>query len=393
VYFRKDISGNIWLTGNSFSSSLRNEVFTNGKLIGIDNNQNTVIDITSVIGSQNSSVNGFTIDNNNVKWFVAYGYNSVINPDSIKVDGNIYVMKLENDEWTKYVRGYRTGLINDYNSIAVDNINNALWFGDDYYGLYKFDGNDWTNYNTANSGLPVDYINDIAVDENGVKWVLAEGSLIISYNDAGWTVYDSTFTNLNLEFNKILGIDKFGNKWILSEYNGVVVFNENGVNLGTYTVSGNVSYDSDPSMIGWGNMTVNLYKEGNLTYTGVTDEDGNYNLNDVENGTYTIEYVNQRLWGGSDPLDALIVLKYYLRSYNFKYNLTFKAADVNNDKFVNPVDALYINRRYTGLINNFKIEDWLNNNSNYNIVIDGMDAQHSIMFISSGDLNGTNAYE
>jgi ligand-binding sensor domain-containing protein len=38
-------------------------------------------------------------------------------------------------------------------------------------GLAKFDGVNWTVYNTSNSGLPDNYVNAIAIDGQGNKWI------------------------------------------------------------------------------------------------------------------------------------------------------------------------------------------------------------------------------
>jgi ligand-binding sensor domain-containing protein len=38
-------------------------------------------------------------------------------------------------------------------------------------GLAKFDGVNWTVYNTSNSGLPDNYVYAIAIDGQGNKWI------------------------------------------------------------------------------------------------------------------------------------------------------------------------------------------------------------------------------
>ncbi len=38
-------------------------------------------------------------------------------------------------------------------------------------GLAKFDGVNWTVYNTSNSGLPSNYVRAIAIDGQGNKWI------------------------------------------------------------------------------------------------------------------------------------------------------------------------------------------------------------------------------
>lgn len=383
----KDKLGKIWITGDNFSSALRNEIFTKAQFIGLDDDQNSIFDLSSVTGYMNSTVKAFTVDNNNNKWFITYGYNPVINADTIKIDGNIYALKYDGNSWTNYKIGYRTGLYCDYNSIVADNDNN-IWVGNDYTGLVKFDGISPLSFNANNSGLPSDYVNDVAVDKQNVKWVLLEGSLIAKYDDAVWTVYDNNYTNLDVEFNKILKIDKYGNKWILSKSNGIVVFNENGVNLGTNTISGTLNYDADPNLNPMPNIEVSLVNEEEVVVDRtMTDESGHYTFSEVQNGTYKVQPAMNKEWAGSDPTDAFIILKYSVRKHSFKYNLTKLAADVNNDKLINATDALIIQKRYIGLTEFFSIPDWLNNNTS--VVVDGLDVVHDIMYVAAGDVNGS----
>jgi ligand-binding sensor domain-containing protein len=55
-------------------------------------------------------------------------------------------------------------------SIAIDAQGNK-WIGTLTKGLAKFDGVNWTVYNTSNSGLPYDYVHAIAIDKKGNKWI------------------------------------------------------------------------------------------------------------------------------------------------------------------------------------------------------------------------------
>jgi streptogramin lyase len=54
-------------------------------------------------------------------------------------------------------------------SIAIDGSGNK-WFGTFGSGVSKFDGTNWTTYNTFNSGLPGDYVFAIGIDGSGNKW-------------------------------------------------------------------------------------------------------------------------------------------------------------------------------------------------------------------------------
>jgi hypothetical protein len=48
-----------------------------------------------------------------------------------------------------------------------------------------FDGVRWTVYNTLNSGLPDNFINAIAIDKQGNKWIGTDGGGLAVYREGG----------------------------------------------------------------------------------------------------------------------------------------------------------------------------------------------------------------
>ncbi len=53
-------------------------------------------------------------------------------------------------------------------SIAIDDRTN-MWIGT-WMGLAKFDGENWTVYDTSNSGLADKYVLAIGIDRKRIKW-------------------------------------------------------------------------------------------------------------------------------------------------------------------------------------------------------------------------------
>ena len=106
-------------------------------------------------------------------------------------------------------------------SIAIDRDGNR-WIGTNA-GLVLFDGIDWTIYNMDNSGLPSDNINTIEIDENGEKWIGTENGLA-KFDGIDWTVYD--ISEPGKRFNRIMSmaIDGNSNKWIGTYCEGLVQF-------------------------------------------------------------------------------------------------------------------------------------------------------------------------
>jgi ligand-binding sensor domain-containing protein len=115
-------------------------------------------------------------------------------------------------------------------SIAIDK-EGILWIGTSGGGLVKFNGNDWTVYNSSNSGLLYDKVNTVAVDINGNIWAGSEKGLS-KFDGTNWTtntVKNSGLCDSNITF---IAIDKNGNKWIGTNSGAVAVYREGGVILG-----------------------------------------------------------------------------------------------------------------------------------------------------------------
>jgi ligand-binding sensor domain-containing protein len=70
-------------------------------------------------------------------------------------------------------------------------------------GLAKFDGVNWTVYNTLNSGLPNNWVYAIAIDGQGNKWIGTLGGGLAKFDGVNWTVYNTE--NYGLPFNWVNG--------------------------------------------------------------------------------------------------------------------------------------------------------------------------------------------
>ena len=93
-------------------------------------------------------------------------------------------------------------------------------------------------------------------------------------------------------------------------------------------------------------------------------------------------------WAGCNPVDALMVNRYYVGLIkSFGDALMKLAADVNNDGKINPIDALTINRRYVGLIKKFSIPDWLFESPT--VIVTDSSVLQKIKAICAGDVNGS----
>jgi hypothetical protein len=136
------------------------------------------------------------------------------------------------------------------------------------------------------------------------------------------------------------------------------------------------------------NTKMFLYTSENIKKDStITDLKGYYNFDSLYPGEYRVNPEIKYKWDGVNPTDALMTNKFYLYNYIFKNELIRKSADVNGDLFVKPDDALLINKRYTGFIDSFKVDDWLYNSDV--ITMKGENVLFNIRAICAGDVNAS----
>jgi len=114
-----------------------------------------------------------------------------INDLEITTDGNLIVSSVQgvfqyqNETWT---------IIADFpasipNQIALDT-ENGIWVSTSTSGLYYYDGNAWTTYTSANSGLTSDFLNSVSVDRNDGVWVVTENQNLEHFDGTSWEIFN-----------------------------------------------------------------------------------------------------------------------------------------------------------------------------------------------------------
>lgn len=97
---------------------------------------------------------------------------------------------------------------------------------------------------------------------------------------------------------------------------------------------------------------------GNVVATTITGISGQYVFSDVTPGSYTIKGSTSIVPGGFNSTDALIVAKHFV-NINPLSGIYLKSANVDQLVNVNMLDALYIQRRFSGIIQTFPNGDWV----------------------------------
>ncbi len=116
------------------------------------------------------------------------------------------------------VYAVEVGLASNYiNAIAIDEEGNK-WFGTGnklfgtHGGVSKFDGANWTTYNTSTSGLAHNYVNAIAIDEEGNKWFGTQGG-VSKFDGTNWTTYNISNSGLASNSVRCIAISNTDVKW------------------------------------------------------------------------------------------------------------------------------------------------------------------------------------
>lgn len=129
----------------------------------------------------------------------------------------------------------------------------------------------WTQYTTANSEIPSNQVNDLAIDKNGVIW-LTTNKGIAAFDGKNWVVYNKKNSGLVEEDVLNISIDNKNNKWFGTYFYGIICFSG-------HTVKGRLTDEQ-------GNALEN--KEVQVGNTVVTTDGNGYYRADVAAATNVV---------------------------------------------------------------------------------------------------------
>lgn len=195
-------------------------------------------------------------------------------------DIGLLKMNKNDGSFTLYDKTY--GLPSNNVSVIAINKNGDVWFGlsnvfsGEGYGLVKFDGKNFTLYNSSNSKLPMNCVSALCFDMQGNLWIACSFELahtyLVKYDGKDWTIYDSQNSPLPQDrVIKSLAIDK-SKLWI-------------GSNSGLFSFDGNswLEYSTPVKIINsvfvnsknnkWIGMFYGIAKYDNSTWTILSEKD------------------------------------------------------------------------------------------------------------------------
>jgi len=149
--------------------------------------------------------------------------------------------------WKNYSSENSPLLSDNVGRLAVDK-ENKLWgsysgFGGFGQGAFSYDGANWLQFDTSNSGLPNNDVRAISVDPAGNIWFACYNAGVVKFDGANWTVYNTSNSGIaGNGINKIV-FDKHNNIWFGSYFNGVSKFD--GSTWTTYNSNNSPFYSAN----------------------------------------------------------------------------------------------------------------------------------------------------
>lgn len=257
VSLAKDKENNIWL-GSKYNGICR-----------FSENGVRVFNINNSGIQRNEFCTSIIVDDNNNKWIGSLLYLNKFNDKiweswtsplsqmystiwlitSMKFDeDSILWLGGEAGDWSfaKFAEN-EMQVLYDFGSVRgveIDKDNNK-WLATDH-GLVKYDGENFTTFNSENSILPYDDLMDIKKDEEDNLWIVG-GNYLIKYDGAEFVIYSAPLTKGNNWLTCIEIDDEY--IWLGTRRDGLIRYKDNifkQMNLTTSSLlSNNISYCSD----------------------------------------------------------------------------------------------------------------------------------------------------
>jgi len=272
-----------------------------------------------------------------------------------------------------------SGLLNN-NVTSVDFDSHGNVWVSTGAGLAKYDGANWTTYNATNSPLTCDNLSSLAIDKTDniymgtvqtTSYPTISAIGLVKFDGKNWSIFNSTNSGLNdityrsvlnsiyyysLEDINDLAIDSTGKIWIASD-GGVSVYDKDGIPTPVELLSFTGTQQNNSATLKWSTATE-------------TNNNGFYIQRSYNNGNWE-EVVFIKGAGTSTQLHYYIFTDKNL--LNGKYNYRLKQVDLNGTtSYSNQVELIISGRMDYALYQNYPNPFNPATTINYSIAKDGI---------------------
>lgn len=181
----------------------------------------------------------------------------------------IFNSSAQNPDWLVYTDGNTITCFGDDGT--------SLWIGSEG-GLVKMNKSTGTTfrYNRVTSGMPDNWVKDIALDAEGNKWIATNSGGLVKFDGSNWTVFNTTNSGIAQDALRCVAIDNSGKIWVGSKSNGISVYDGSSWTtydeLNTPLLSDHIfeiTFDQDN--VAWiGTGMEGMYKFDGTTWTNYT---------------------------------------------------------------------------------------------------------------------------
>jgi ligand-binding sensor domain-containing protein len=257
----------------------------------------------------------------------------------------------------EYYKRYYTGLVsNIISKVEVDNLGNK-WFAcsnvstnNELTGICKFDGTNWTVYDSSNSPVPHEDLKYFHVDNSEVLWVGTREKGLLKLDGNAWTIYDTLNSSIPTNRIKTIASDSEGNIWfagnvtpvkdILVKYDGLIwtTFDPDTNQIPFFYIRDILIDDNNTK---WLYTTSQLIKYNDTTFnfyypqfSGILmrhvggmdiDTEGNLYFANIDTGVVIFDKnENWSVFNISDTADFNMTFGIYIDDENIKWLLTYK---------------------------------------------------------------------
>lgn len=195
-----DSSGTIWVGSGDANKTL---------LLRYKNGIWNEIDCQG-LGKQ-SNISSIVVDSHNRKWFISDAGLSMYNDTTL----------------TTYNHTNSTLPQTSFTQLEIDADGN-FWIGTLGYGIYKFDGIYFTNYNSQNTILPLqDFYTGIVFDKFKNIWISTQVNGVYRFNGNEWNNFNAANSGISTNMIRAIAIDKNNRKIFGTIDKGVIIFDDN----------------------------------------------------------------------------------------------------------------------------------------------------------------------
>lgn len=257
--------------------------------------------------------------------------NVSVQPAAVDTDavGNIWVAgygvsKFDGTNWTEYHTG-NSGIVgNNATDVEVDAAG-TIWVGTTS-GLSKLSGTTWTNYTSSNSPLPTSQVRKVKSDGAGGVWVGTVFGLGHLDNLGTWTIYTTSNTAMTNHSINDIAVDGSGDLWLATN---TAVVNYDGLVWTLYN-TGNSGITADYAyklVADAGNLYVVTNDKNLNIYNGTTWTNINYGMGgSFSPSNLSADYAGNILTSGTSyglyVYDGTSLTQFSVYNTNFQLNQT-----------------------------------------------------------------------